>query len=49
MSKTYVFKTRDNQSPIGGAIPVDTDMSVDTAKKLQTVAWETVQHFQKNQ
>ncbi len=49
LAASVFFATLYNQSPIGGDIPVDSDMSAETAKKLQTVAWETVQQFQNNQ
>lgn len=48
LAASVFFATLYNQSPVGGATPVDTDMSPETAKKLQTVAWETVQQFQNN-
>ncbi|HAS6305724.1 TPA: hypothetical protein I7213_02990 [Vibrio vulnificus] len=48
LAAAVFFATLYNQSPVGGATPVDTDMSPETAKKLQTVAWETVQRFQDN-
>jgi len=41
-----LFSTLYNQPPLGGATPTDTDMSNETAKKLQNIAWETVQEFQ---
>ncbi|TKU09936.1 hypothetical protein FDW86_08150 [Citrobacter sp. wls828] len=53
ISGTYLaacvfFATLYNQSPVGGALPVDTDMTPATAKVLQQVAWETVTEFQKS-
>lgn len=53
ISGTYLaacvfFATLYNQSPVGGALPVDTDMTPATAKALQQVAWETVTEFQKS-
>ncbi|MFS6814422.1 DUF4886 domain-containing protein [Citrobacter meridianamericanus] len=53
ISGTYLaacvfFATLYNQSPVGGALPIDTDMSPATAKALQQVAWETVTEFQKS-
>nr|QIS36877.1 hypothetical protein [Klebsiella pneumoniae]QLG00442.1 hypothetical protein [Klebsiella pneumoniae]QLG01392.1 hypothetical protein [Klebsiella pneumoniae] len=42
------FATLYNQSPVGGALPVDTDMTPATAKALQQIAWETVSEFQKS-
>ncbi|EGQ8195212.1 DUF4886 domain-containing protein [Vibrio parahaemolyticus] len=48
LAASVFFATLYNKSPVGGAIPVDTDMSPETAKKLQTIAWETVQRFQDN-
>ncbi|POT56429.1 hypothetical protein C3432_13475 [Citrobacter amalonaticus] len=52
MAGTYLaacvfFATLYNQSPVGGALPVDTDMTPETAKALQQIAWETVTDFQK--
>ena len=52
ISGTYLaacvfFATLYNQSPVGGALPIDTDMSPGDAKALQQVAWETVTEFQK--
>ena len=41
------FATLYDQSPVGGAIPIGSDMSADTAQALQTVAWETVKAFRK--
>ncbi len=48
LAASVFFATLYNQSPVGGDIPVDSDMSAETAKKLQTVAWETVKKFQSN-
>ncbi|EJA7361016.1 hypothetical protein MWW42_004291 [Vibrio alginolyticus] len=48
LAASVFFAILYNQSPVGGATPVDTDMSPETAKKLQTVAWETVQQFRNN-
>lgn len=53
MAGTYLaacvfFSTLYNQSPLGGALPIDTDMTPATAKVLQQVAWETVTEFQKS-
>ena len=48
LAASVLFATLYNQSPVGGAIPIDTDMSPETAKRLQTIAWETVQRFQDN-
>lgn len=52
MAGTYLaasvfFATLYNQSPVGGALPFDTDMTPATAKALQQIAWETVTEFQK--
>jgi hypothetical protein len=49
LAASVFFATLYNQSPVGGALPVDTDMSTETAKKLQTIAWNTVQTFQTKQ
>jgi hypothetical protein len=47
LAASVLFSTLYNQSPLGGAIPTDTDMSKEVARKLQQIAWETVQEFQK--
>lgn len=39
------FATLYNQSPLGGDIPIASDMSPETARRLQTLAWDTVQAF----
>lgn len=54
MEGTYLaacvfFATIYNQSPVDGALPVDTNMTPATAKILQQAAWETVTEFQKQQ
>ncbi len=49
LAASVFFATLYNQSPVGGAVPVDTTMSPETAKKLQTIAWDTVQQFQNSQ
>ncbi|WP_319498261.1 DUF4886 domain-containing protein [uncultured Cohaesibacter sp.] len=41
------FATLYDQSPIGGAIPIGSDMSADVAQALQAVAWDTVKAFRK--
>nr|WP_319483099.1 hypothetical protein [uncultured Cohaesibacter sp.] len=41
------FATLYDQSPIGGAIPIGSDMSADVAQTLQAVAWDTVKAFRK--
>ncbi|MFV0450066.1 MAG: DUF4886 domain-containing protein [Vibrio sp.] len=46
LAASVFFAVLYNQSPVGGATPVDSDMPPETAKKLQTVAWETVQNYQ---
>lgn len=46
LAAAVFFSILYNQSPIGGALPIDSNMSPETAIKLQTVAWETVQNFQ---
>jgi len=53
MSGTYLascvlFATLYNQSPVGAALPIDTDMMPETAKILQQVAWDTVSEFTKS-
>ncbi|SDK32173.1 SGNH/GDSL hydrolase family protein [Aliiruegeria lutimaris] len=39
------FATLYIQSPVGGDVPIGSDMSKETAAKLQAIAWETVQAF----
>jgi len=39
------FATLYNQSPLGGDIPIASDMSPETARRLQILAWDTVQAF----
>ncbi|MEF2073053.1 hypothetical protein [Consotaella aegiceratis] len=39
------FATLYDRSPVGGDTPIGTDMSLETATALQTIAWETVQDF----
>lgn len=46
LAAAVFFSILYNQPPIGGALPIDSNMSPETAIKLQTVAWETVQNFQ---
>lgn len=46
LAACVLFATLYNQSPVGGALPVDSDMSADVATKLQQTAWETVSSFQ---
>ncbi len=48
LAAAVFFATLYNQSPIGGALPVDSDMTPDTAQKLQSIAWQTVEDFQAN-
>ncbi len=48
LAAAVFFATLYNRSPLGGAIPVDTNMSDKTARRLQMVAWDTVQSFQAN-
>lgn len=47
LAASVFFATLYNKSPVGGALPVDSDMTPETAEKLQIIAWETVQNFQK--
>ena len=39
------FAILHDQSPVGGAVPIGSDMAPGTAKKLQQVAWDVVQEF----
>lgn len=39
------FATLYNQTPVGGALPTDTNMTPETAKALQQIAWDTVTEF----
>lgn len=48
LAAAVFFTTLYNRSPLGGAVPVGTNMSDKTARRLQIVAWETVQRFQAN-
>lgn len=45
LAACVLFSTLYNQSPVGGALPVDGDMSKETALALQQVAWETYNDF----
>jgi len=38
LAASVLFSTLYNQFPLGGATPTDTDMSNETAKKLQNIA-----------
>ncbi len=49
LAAAVFFATLYNRSPLGGAIPVNSKMSDKTARRLQMVAWDTVQRFQANQ
>ena len=44
-----LFATIYDQSPVGGALPVDSDMTEQTARALQQVAWDTVTQFRKQE
>ncbi|EOZ9300091.1 hypothetical protein A3462_06000 [Enterobacter bugandensis] len=48
LAACVLFATLYDHSPIGGALPVDSDMTVQTAKALQQVAWDTVTKFRAN-
>ncbi|MCN6072344.1 hypothetical protein MLS66_24565 [Escherichia coli] len=48
LAASVLFATLYDQSPIGGALPADSDMTEQTAKALQQVAWDTVQEFRAN-
>ncbi|WP_316857847.1 hypothetical protein [uncultured Cohaesibacter sp.] len=41
------FATLYDQSPVGGAIPIGSDMSEETARALQETAWKVVTDFRK--
>lgn len=45
LTACVLFATLYGDSPVGGALPVDSDMSEQTAKTLQQVAWDTVTTF----
>lgn len=47
LSACVLFSVLYNQSPVGGALPVDSKMTAETAAILQKSAWETVLMFQK--
>ncbi|EEB1092777.1 hypothetical protein GJC41_18655 [Salmonella enterica] len=48
LAACVLFATLYDHSPIGGALPVDSDMTEQTAKALQQVAWDTVTKFRDN-
>ena len=39
LAASVFFATLYNKSPVGGALPVDSDMTPETAEKLQIIAW----------
>ncbi|MEQ9723070.1 SGNH/GDSL hydrolase family protein [Yersinia alsatica] len=45
LAAAVLFATIYDQSPVGGALPVDGDMTEQTARALQQVAWDTVTEF----
>ncbi|NIF32390.1 hypothetical protein F3J29_09590 [Enterobacter sp. Cy-643] len=45
LAACVLFATLYNQSPVGGALPVDSDMKEPTARALQQTAWEVVTAF----
>ncbi|CNL83636.1 DUF4886 domain-containing protein [Yersinia aleksiciae] len=45
LAACVLFATIYDQSPVGGALPVDSDMTEQTARALQQVAWDTVSKF----
>lgn len=45
LTACVLFATLYNKSPIGGALPVDSDMNEQTARALQQTAWDTVIAF----
>lgn len=45
LAASVLFATIYNQSPVGGALPVDGGMTEQTALALQQVAWDTVTEF----
>jgi hypothetical protein len=48
LAACVLFATLYDHSPIGGALPVDSDMTEQTANALQQVAWDTVTKFRAN-
>ena len=46
LAASVFFATLYNQSPVGGDIPMGSDMDKETATKLQKIAWQTVTEFQ---
>jgi len=47
LAACVLFATLYDHSPVGGALPVDSDMSEKTAQALQQVAWDTVTEFRR--
>lgn len=45
LTACVLFATLYNHSPVGGALPVDSDMTERTARALQQTAWDTVVAF----
>ncbi|TQI82351.1 hypothetical protein FHU10_2674 [Serratia fonticola] len=45
LAACVLFATLYDHSPVGGALPVDSTMTEQTAKALQQVAWDTVTAF----
>ena len=48
LAACVLFATLYDHSPVGGALPVDSDMTEQTARALQQVAWDTVTAFRAN-
>ncbi|CNI55458.1 DUF4886 domain-containing protein [Yersinia pekkanenii] len=45
LAACVLFATIYDQSPVGGALPVESDMAEQTARALQQIAWATVTQF----
>lgn len=48
LAAATLYATLYNESPLGGATPVDTDMDQETATAIQQIAWDTVTEFRAN-
>lgn len=48
LAACVLFATLYDRSPVGGALPADSDMTAQTAGALQQVAWDTVKTFRAN-
>lgn len=45
LASCVLFATIYDQSPVGGGLPVDSNMTEETARALQQIAWEAVTSF----